>query len=85
MTFAPRRYLAFLLRLWQVRGEDGGPAWRASLEDANTGERLGFASLGALVTFLEDQIRRYDLPSAPRSEQGSESTPSSNNSHPISL
>jgi len=48
----PRRgYLAFLLRLWQVRSE-AGPTWRASLESARGGERLGFAGLDELLAFL---------------------------------
>ena len=52
----PRRgYLAFLLRLWQVRSE-AGPAWRVSLECARGGERLGFASLDELLAFLRQRI-----------------------------
>lgn len=48
----PRRgYLAFLLRLWQVRSE-AGPTWRASLESAQGGERLGFTGLDELLEFL---------------------------------
>jgi hypothetical protein len=50
------RYLAYLLRLWCVGG-NGEPAWRASLENAHTGERLGFAHLSALVAFLEQATR----------------------------
>jgi len=51
------RYLAYMLRLWQVgHGEDA--VWRASLEDPHTGELRAFASLGALVAFLEDLIGR---------------------------
>jgi hypothetical protein len=49
----PRRgYLAFLLRLWQVRSE-AGSTWRVSLESARSGERLGFASLEELFAFLQ--------------------------------
>jgi hypothetical protein len=44
-------YVAYLLRLWQVR--NGKEAhWRASLQEAYTGERHGFASLEALFEFL---------------------------------
>ncbi len=50
-----RGYMAYLLRLWQVRGEDG-MAWRASLESARTGERVGFASLQDLFAFLEQEV-----------------------------
>lgn len=47
-------YRAYLLRLWQVC--DGGRLdWRASLEDAHSGERRGFARLADLVRFLESQ------------------------------
>ena len=49
----PRRYRAYLLRLWQAEGDDGHPVWRAALEDARTGERLGFADLTRLCAFLE--------------------------------
>jgi len=48
------RYLAYLLRLWQVR-EMGQIGWRASLENAHTGELRGFAGLAELFTFLENE------------------------------
>jgi hypothetical protein len=48
------RYLAYLLRMWQVRNE-GRIGWRASVENVHTGERRGFASLGELFTFLENE------------------------------
>lgn len=54
MTGESRRYLAYLLRLWQVAGTDGGPVWRASLEDVHTGARLGFGSLEQILAFLVD-------------------------------
>jgi hypothetical protein len=45
-------YLAFLLRLWRV--DSGGEGvWRASLEDAHSGERRGFSDLPALQVFLQ--------------------------------
>jgi hypothetical protein len=47
-----RRYVSYMLRLWEVRSNDG-LIWRASLERANTGERRGFASLVDLYAFLE--------------------------------
>ena len=50
------RYLAYMLRLWQV-GEAKGGVWRASLEDSHSGELHAFASLEALVAFLEDIMR----------------------------
>jgi len=50
-------YLAYMLRLWKV-SSDGTLAWRASLESPHTGERHGFADLGALFGFLEEKAER---------------------------
>ena len=55
MTTEPRRYLAYMLRLWQVGGGEE-PTWWASLESPHTGERRGFPSLEALFAFLEDEL-----------------------------
>jgi hypothetical protein len=52
----PRRYRAYLLRLWQAEGEDGQPVWRAALEEARTSERRGFADLESLFAFLKEQL-----------------------------
>jgi hypothetical protein len=49
-----RGYRVFLLRLWQA-SSDSGSGWRASLEDAHTQKRYGFASLNDLTAFLNDQ------------------------------
>ena len=47
-------YLAYLLRLWRMRGER--PAgWRASLVCPGDGEQHGFASLDELFLFLRRQ------------------------------
>jgi hypothetical protein len=51
-----RKYLSYLLRLWTVE-EEGGSAWRASLEATHSGERYGFASLESLLTFLKEQTQ----------------------------
>lgn len=48
-------YLAYLLRLWQV-WDEGRVSWRASLENAHTGERQGFANLTELFSFLEKEV-----------------------------
>ena len=48
-------YLSYVLRVWCVT-KDPRTGWRASLQDSQTGERLGFASLDALCQFLEQQI-----------------------------
>lgn len=75
MIFASRRRLAFLLRLWHCCEEDGKPVWRASLEDAHTGERLGFASLDALVSFLKQGTHQDARPAAPGGEERAKSLP----------
>ncbi len=54
------QYYSFLLRLWRV-GNGGEPVWRASLEHPHTGERPGFASLGALFDYLEALIEEAGL------------------------
>ena len=43
-------YRAYLLRLWRV-ADDGGN-WRARLENIESGEAMGFPSLGKLIEFL---------------------------------
>ena len=58
-------YRAYLLRLWRV--EDDGSRWRARLENVDTGEQQGFASLEKLIEFLrglggeEQQTQKLDM------------------------
>lgn len=52
-----RYYVAYLLRLWRT-GDGGAPAWRASLEDAHTGSRIGFADLQSLFDYLRRQTEQ---------------------------
>jgi hypothetical protein len=53
MKNEPNRYYAYLLRLWPENANtEGAAGWRATLEDARSGERLGFASLEQLFTHL---------------------------------
>lgn len=47
-------YMAYLLRLWQV-GDGEQVGWRASLENAHTGKRQGFASLNEMFAFVRRQ------------------------------
>jgi hypothetical protein len=56
------RYVAYMLRMWEVRGEQpGSPAyWRFSLEVPHSGERVGFSDLESLTAFLETQIHQED-------------------------
>jgi hypothetical protein len=56
MTTQPRRYMAYLVRLWQVTSA-GRLVWRASLEDPHTGERRGFADLETLFDFLKERTQ----------------------------
>ncbi len=56
MSQDQQRYHSYLLRLWQTdSGKEG--VWRASLEIPGSGDRQGFASLEALINFLETQIK----------------------------
>jgi hypothetical protein len=50
------RYSSYLLRLWHT-ASDGEGFCRASLESADSGERVGFASLDALMSFLRRECR----------------------------
>ena len=47
--FKPPNYSAYLVRLWQ---ESPHAAWRASAQCASTGDKVYFASLNDLCTFL---------------------------------
>ncbi len=49
-----REYLAYMLRIWLVR-DNRQTLWRASVENAQTGERRGFASLDDLFEYLQSQ------------------------------
>ena len=46
-----QRYFAYLVRLWTVRC-NGEWVWRASADNAHTGEHHAFADLGQMATFL---------------------------------
>ena len=54
MSDKGERYASYLLRLWQTTSGNK-VVWRASLENSQTGERQGFASLEALFNFLRQQ------------------------------
>jgi hypothetical protein len=55
----PTTYFSYLLRVWQVRKDDGQD-WRASLENVETGEKHGFASLEDLVIYLKQVLPKID-------------------------
>jgi hypothetical protein len=77
-----RRYLSYLLRVWQESGVDPPhlsaprrpPLWRASLERPEGGERLGFASLVDLFAFLESETRS-NMPGLERRGKGGRQPP----------
>ena len=43
-------YQAYLLRLWRIKSN--GVEWRAQLVRVDTGEKVGFPSMAALIQFL---------------------------------
>ncbi|MCD6291481.1 MAG: hypothetical protein J7M34_13340 [Anaerolineae bacterium] len=57
MSRPPGRWTQ-LLTIWLERPASTGrlAAWRFALEDVHSGERHGFASLEALVAFLQEQM-----------------------------
>ena len=55
-----RDYLAYLLRIWHIKGE-GELGWRASLEDPHSGEMLGFPNIEALIDYLHELVRNLQV------------------------
>jgi hypothetical protein len=49
------RYASYLLRLWQMQN-DQQTIWVASIQDPATGEKRPFASVGALLQFLQAEF-----------------------------
>lgn len=56
MPSKPFHYHAYLLRIWHAQGADENVTWQASLQDAATRQRIGFASLEGLFAFLLNEI-----------------------------
>jgi hypothetical protein len=56
MLDRPPVYRSYVLTLWQEhsRGASEPAVWRFRLEDPRTGQRRGFADLGALVAALKE-------------------------------
>lgn len=54
MSTEDQRYRSYLVRLWQTESM-GEWVWRASIENAHTGERRGFARLELLFQFLKGE------------------------------
>ena len=48
------QYYSFLLRIWRSdHGQQDPSLWRASLESAETGEKISFRSMDELWSFLQ--------------------------------
>jgi len=62
-----QRYMSYLIRLWQTQSS-GEWIWRASIENAHTGERRGFARLELLFQFLEEEAGGAACEVKPRAE-----------------
>ena len=56
MSHEHRQYVSYLLRLWRADGDEA-VAWRASLQDPHTGQRIGFADLRRLFEYLVEQTQ----------------------------
>jgi hypothetical protein len=69
-------YRAYLLRMWQAGGQER-PVWRASLEDATSGERQVFSEIADLVAFLES------LTGAQREQPGPPPKPTEDPTTPV--
>jgi hypothetical protein len=54
MDDVKNQYYSYLLRLWPVKINDH-TVWRVSLESSMTGEKWGFADIGALCEFLQQR------------------------------
>jgi hypothetical protein len=71
----PQRYLSYLLRLWQEQNRLPA-AWRASVEDPQTGELQGFADIMQLFAFIEHQVSDETRPVAHKGPGGGPMGPS---------
>ena len=67
MEQQPGRYVAYLLRLWQVRSQ-GQWVWRASLERPADGKREVFPDVRQLLGFLQS-LTASELLEAPASSE----------------
>ena len=54
MREKPDQYTSYLLRVWRAR--EIKDTWRVSLENAQTHELRGFASLEEVFDFLSDEV-----------------------------
>jgi len=63
-------YLSYLLRVWRSNGDR--ITWQASLESPHTSERIGFANLDELFSFLRQQTGEVSNSEAGRKEHWKE-------------
>lgn len=63
-----RLHLSFLLRLWLAQS-DSGLVWRASLQEARSGERRSFATLEEAFSYLEQTTGALAQEHEERSEE----------------
>ena len=59
--------VAYLLRLWRAnhsRKDATAITWHASLEQVDSGERIGFGNLDELFRFLDEEVERHNRESA---------------------
>ena len=52
-----QRYISYLLRLWQIE-RHGLKTWHASLISSQSGDRVSFACLNDLFTYLRLQVEK---------------------------
>ncbi|MFL7811569.1 MAG: hypothetical protein AB8I80_23230 [Anaerolineae bacterium] len=71
MNHQAQDYVSYLLRLWQVGGQDER-IWRASLECPRTGKQESFASLSDLFAFLGQETAQQEAPPCECSAAGPE-------------
>lgn len=53
------RYHGYLLRFWQEQPLARPDTWRFSLEDPQSGARVGFDGLAELVCFVEEEMHPH--------------------------
>jgi hypothetical protein len=73
MDQRPADYVSYLLRVWRSNGE-GPSAWRASLENPHTGERMGFADMEGLFSFLRQHTTIPSEPEVDRQDKQEEAS-----------
>ena len=59
--------VAYLLRLWRAdhsRKDAAATIWHASLEQVDSGERIGFGNLDELFGFLNEEVKRRNRETA---------------------